>query len=153
VDREGRGLVRVLTRVLLVVFAIQALSFALWGLLTPRGLYDSYPGGGRHWINVLPPYNEHLIRDYAGALLGIGALLVWAFVTMDRRLVQAALVTLALASLPHAIYHLTTTDRFATADKVLTVGGLWLEVLVPAILLYAQRHPAEITGMRAHAPT
>jgi hypothetical protein len=55
---------------------------------------------------------------------------------MDRRLVQAACVGIFLGTLPHAIYHSTTTEALGTGDNVLSVGALYAQALLPLLLLY-----------------
>jgi hypothetical protein len=132
---------RTLTRVVLAISAVVSLELAAWGLLSPHGFYDNYPGGGRHWVIGYPPFNEHLTRDYAAAMLAVGVLAVWALVTMDRRLIQAALLMIGLATLPHAIFHSATSDQFPTAtDRAMSLGGLWLGTVFPlALLLYSIR--------------
>jgi len=47
---------------------------AAWILLAPKGFYDNFPGGSSHWVSALPPYNEHLERDFGAAGLGLAVL-------------------------------------------------------------------------------
>src|SRR3954447_18616771 len=86
---------------------------AVWILLAPKGFYDSFPSGPAHWVSALPPYNEHLERDFGAAGLGLAALAAMAAVWLDRRLVQATAVAFLVYSLPHLAYHLTTTDSYS----------------------------------------
>jgi hypothetical protein len=116
---------------LALVAAAQA-EIAIWGLLAPRSLFGEYPGGGHHWISALGPYNEHLIRDFAAAELGFAVLLLAAAVWFDRRLVLIAGTAFITATIPHFIYHLTTTSSFSTADNVASLGGFVLELALVA---------------------
>jgi hypothetical protein len=115
-----------------------------WILLAPRSFYDDFPGGGREWVSALPPYNEHLLRDYGAANLGFFVLLVAAAVLLERRLVQVALLAYAASAAPHLVYHLTTTESYSTSDDVLSLGSLALTVLLPLglLLLTRERAPA-----------
>jgi hypothetical protein len=108
---------------------------AAWILTAPRSFYDDFPGGGREWVSALPPYNEHLLRDYGAANLGFFVLLAAAAVLLERRLVQVALLAYAASALPHLIYHLTTTDAYSTSDDILSLGSLVLTSLLPLGLL------------------
>jgi hypothetical protein len=97
---------------------------AAWILIAPRGFYDTFPGGGTHWVSALPAF--------------------W----MERRVVQVAAISLFVAGLPHLAYHATTTGRYSTGDNVASLTGLALDVLVPLAILYlvsdhAQRDAAE----------
>ena len=105
-------------------------------LAAPRGFYDDFPLGPSAWVSALPPYNEHLIRDFGAAGLGLAVLAGLAAWWMDRRLVQAAAICLFLGSLPHALYHATTFESYSTVDNMLSFGGLALQTLLPLALLY-----------------
>jgi hypothetical protein len=133
-------------RIALIYLAITIGIVAVWILAAPRGFYDNFPGGGTHWVSALPPYNEHLERDFGAASLGIALLAGLAAYWMDKRVIQAAALTLLAAGLPHLIYHLTTTGHYSTGDNVASLIGLALDVVLPLGLLYlvsdgAQRAP------------
>jgi hypothetical protein len=129
-------------RVGLVLVAAAQLELAIWGLVAPHSLFDSYPGAGRHWISALGQYNEHLIRDFAAAELGFGVLLILAAVWFSRTLVLAAGIAFLAATVPHFIYHLTTTASFSTGDNIASLGGFVLEVVLVVIAMaVAARSP------------
>ena len=109
---------------------------AAWILIAPRGFYDTFPGGGTHWVSALPPYNEHLERDFGATGLGLAVLTALAAFWMERRVVQAAAIALFVAGVPHLAYHATTTDRYSTGDNIVSLSGLALDVLLPLALLY-----------------
>ena len=127
---------RGLIRFALLFMAVSIGWLAVWILVAPKGFYDTFPGGGTHWVSALPPYNEHLERDFGAFALGLTVLSVLAAVWMERRLVQAAAITLLVAGLPHLGYHLTTTGHYSTGDNIASLTGLVLYVLVPLALLY-----------------
>ena len=123
-------------RVALLYLAITSGFLAIWILVAPRDFYDTFPGGGAHWVSVLPPYNEHLERDFGATSLGIAVLSVLAAYWMDRRVVQATAAVWIAAGLPHLIYHATTTSHYSTGDNVASLFGLTLDVLLPLGILY-----------------
>ena len=100
-------------RFALIYMAIAMGSVALYILLAPRTFYDDFPGWAQ-WVSALPPYNEHLLRDFGSAGLGLAVLAALAGVWLDRRLVQAAAIVLFVGNLPHTIYHFTTTESYST---------------------------------------
>ena len=120
----------------LIYLAVTIGLVAAMILISPRGFYDDFPSGPSAWVSVLPPYNEHLLRDFGSAGLGLATLAGLAAWWMDRRLVQAAAISLFVGSLPHAIYHGTTLENYSTADNVLSFGGLVLQALLPLAILY-----------------
>jgi hypothetical protein len=123
-------------RVALIYLAVTIGWLAVWILIAPKGFYDNFPGGSTHWVSSLPPYNEHLERDFGAAALGLALLAALAALWMEKRVIQAAAVTLLAAGAPHLAYHLTTTEHYSTSDNVETLIGLALDVLLPLVLLY-----------------
>jgi hypothetical protein len=123
----------------LVVVAVTPAWVGLWAEIAPRSFYGSFPGAGRHWVAALGAYDEHLVRDVGALELGMLVLLVIAAITLERTLVQAALIAYACASLPHFVYHLTTLDRLPALDNAASLAGLALNVALPIGLLYAIR--------------
>jgi hypothetical protein len=134
-------------RIALIYLTVTIGFLAIWILVAPRGFYDNFPGGSAHWVSALPPYNEHLERDFGAASLGLALLAGLAAYWMDRRVIQAAALAMLAAGLPHLVYHLTTTEHYSTGDNVASLIGLALDVVLPLGLLYlvsdgAQRGPA-----------
>ncbi|HEY6654882.1 MAG TPA: hypothetical protein VI028_12210 [Solirubrobacterales bacterium] len=134
-------------RIALIYLTVTIGFLAIWILVAPRGFYDNFPGGSTHWVSALPPYNEHLERDFGAASLGLALLAGLAAYWMDRRVIQATALAMLAAGLPHLAYHLTTTGHYSTGDNVASLIGLALDVVLPLGLLYlvsdgAQRAPA-----------
>jgi hypothetical protein len=119
-----------LIRLGLVVLAIPSVVIAAWSLASPRGFYDDFPGLGRHWVSALPPFNEHLLRDFGATNLAIALVLLGAALYRERRLVQVAVVAFLAGAVPHFIYHLTTTDHYSTSDNIFSLGAFVLELVI-----------------------
>ncbi len=127
-----RGLIRFGLLYLTVTIGV----VGAWILIAPRGFYDTFPGGGVHWVSALPPYNEHLERDFGATSLALAVLAGLAALWMERRVIQAAAISLFVAGVPHLVYHLTTTGHYSTGDNVASITGLTLDALLPLALLY-----------------
>lgn len=112
---------------------VQAL-LGVYALICPTSFYEDFPFG-RGWVEALPAYNEHLVRDVGGLFLGIGLLLLVAAWWLDRRVAAISLVAYLAYSLPHAIYHFFNLEPYETADAVANVLTLGATVLVPLTLL------------------
>jgi hypothetical protein len=119
----------------IAVMAVTPALVGIWATISPRGFYDDFPGLGHAWVSAVGAYDEHLVRDVGALYLGSLVLLALAWVWLDRRLVQAALVSYAVAALPHLIYHCTALESFSTGDAVAEIGGLALNVVLPLGLL------------------
>jgi hypothetical protein len=127
---------RGLIRFALIYLVVTIGGLAVWILIAPKNFYDEFPGGSAHWVSALPPYNEHLERDFGAAALGLTVLAALAALWMERRVIQAAAISLVAAGIPHLAYHLTTTEDYSTGDNVASLTGLALDVLLPLALLY-----------------
>jgi hypothetical protein len=136
-DRFDRR--RRLIQIGLWYLAISSAYVAIWILIAPKNFYETFPTGPGEWVKALPPFNEHLERDFGAAGLGLAVLAVLAAVWMERRLVQATAIAFLAASLPHLIYHLTTTEHYSTSDNVQSLLGLAAPVIVSLGLLAATR--------------
>jgi hypothetical protein len=136
-----------LARAGLALVAVAQAEVGIWGLLAPRSFFDNFPGAGHQWVSVLPPYNEHLLRDYAAAELGFAVLLLAAVIWFERRLVLVAGATVLVATVPHFVYHLTTTDHFSTGNNVASLGAFVLElVAVAGAMVVASRERGVPSG-------
>jgi len=114
--------------------AIQLVN-GFWALLGPTSFYGSFPLG-RGWVEALPAYNEHLMRDVGGLFLATGLVLLAAAWTLERRLVLVAAASYLLFSVPHTIYHLFNLEPYATGDAIANVVTLAATVVLPAWLLF-----------------
>jgi hypothetical protein len=144
-------------RFALIYMAVAMGSVALYILLAPRTFYEDFPGWAQ-WVSALPPYNEHLLRDFGSAGLGLAVLAALAGLWLDRRLVQAAAIALLAGNLPHTIYHFTTTESYSASDNVASLGGLVLQCALPLLVLYLaggarQSGPAPAAATRSRTTT
>lgn len=124
-----------LVRLCLLLLALTPLFVGAGALFLPHTFYGDFPPGSHHWVDRLGPYNEHLLTDFGGALLGQAALLLLAAWWLERRLVVAALVASTIQSTAHFGYHLTTTGAYSTSDNVASLLGLVFSVALSAALL------------------
>jgi hypothetical protein len=139
-----------LARILLALTAAPLALVGLWATLAPRSFYDSFPGFGRHWVDVDGPYNEHLVRDVGHLELAVAFVLFAAVFLGGRRLLQVAAVAAIVTGLPHATYHALNRDGYETGDLIASVGGLVIGVVMPVIVLYLT-WPRDETGAEPSA--
>lgn len=123
----------------LLAIGIPVGVIGLWGLLAPRSWYEDFPSSGAGWIAALGPYNEHLSRDVGALFLAIAVLFGMAAASLDRRLVQAALIAALVFDVPHLVFHVANRGGLSTADNVANIGLLSLVVVVQAVLLALSR--------------
>ena len=128
------GASRPATRLVLGLLAVVQVVDGFYALLAPRSFYEDFPAG-RGWVEALPAYNEHLVRDVGSLFLATGVVLIAAAVWLDRRLVLVALVSYLVYSVPHLIYHLLNLEPFSTGDAIAEAVTLALTVIAPVWLL------------------
>lgn len=120
--------------VLYALGGVQLLN-GLWIEISPTSFYEDFPLG-RGWVEALPAYNEHLLRDVGGLFLATGLVLVVAGAWLERRVVALALVSYLLFSIPHTIYHLLNLEPYATGDAIGNAVTLVATVALPLYLLW-----------------
>ena len=105
-----------------------------WATFAPQSFYDSFPGGGRHWVAMDGPFNEHLVRDVGGLYLALLVLSVGVALRPAPGVVRlTGLVWLAF-SVPHLAYHTAHLGMFSRSDQVLNVVGLGGAVVLGLVL-------------------
>lgn len=133
-------------RVALALVGLIQGEVGVWGEVSPHAFYTSFPGFGHHWVAPMGAYDEHLIRDYAACELGFAALMVCAAIWFTRQVVLIAGAALLTGTLPHFIYHLTTTAMLSTSDNLASLGSFVIEMaLVAAAMAVAWTRPPERT--------
>jgi hypothetical protein len=124
----------------LLVLLLAALSIGLTATVVPRTFYDDFPFVAS-WVELLPPFNEHLVTDVGSLYLGFSVLFAWAAWTLDRTLVQAVSVAWLLAAGIHLLFHAGHLDNFSTGDAVAELVSLALLLVPPPLAVWgtAQR--------------
>ena len=114
---------------------VAAVTIGLTATVLPRTFYDDFPFLA-HWVELLPPYNEHLVTDVGGLYLGFAVLFAWAAWTVDRTLVRAVCVAWLLAATLHLIFHSGHLAGFGTADAVAEIVTLALLLVPPPVAIW-----------------
>lgn len=123
-------------RAALGVLLFAAVLIGLPATFAPSTFYDDFPFVS-HWVDLLPPYNEHLITDVGGLYLGFAVLFAWAAKTLERTLVQAVCVAWLLTATIHLIFHASHLEGFSTADGIAQTVSLVLLLVPPPIAIWA----------------
>lgn len=119
----------------LLVLFLAALTIGLTATVVPRTFYDDFPFLAR-WVELLPPYNEHLVTDVGGLYLGFAVLFAWAARTLERTLVQAVCVAWLLTATLHLFFHAGHLGNFGTADAIAEIASLALLLAPPPVAIW-----------------
>ena len=114
---------------------ISALVIGLTAAVLPRTFYDDFPFLA-HWVDLLPPYNEHLVTDVGGLYLGFAVMFAWAAWTLERTLVRAVCFAWLLAAALHLLFHAEHLASFGTTDAVAEIFTLALLLVPPPLAIW-----------------
>jgi len=123
-----------LRRMLLGVTVAIGLYVGLWAQLAPEAFYRSFPGFGRHWIDLDGPYNEHFIRDVGGLYLALGIASVAAILSRSAAPGRVIGLAWALFGVLHFGYHALHLPGGAI-DIVGNVASLGVSAVLGLVLV------------------
>ncbi|HYG96927.1 MAG TPA: hypothetical protein VD741_07440 [Solirubrobacterales bacterium] len=113
-----------------------ALSIGLTATFFPRTFYEDFPFVA-HWVDLLPPYNEHLVTDVGGLYLGFAVLFAWAAWSLERTLIRAVCSAWLLTAGLHLAFHAGHLEGFGTADAIAEIASLSLLLVPPPVAVWA----------------
>lgn len=125
-----------LVRLSLAFLFVSTLFTGLSAALAPHAFYDDFPFV-RHWVDLLPPYNEHLVTDVGELYLGFAVLFGWATCTLQPALVRPLCAAWLVPAVLHLGFHVAHLENFGTADAVAEVSALALTVVPAVVALWA----------------
>ncbi len=137
----------------LIFLAVSQGAAGLVQLFAPKFFYDDFPTSATPWVSLLPPYNEHLMRDVGALTLAYVLVLTAAAIWPEPKLVRVALAANLVFTVPHFVFHATHLDHYPTGSAVAQTALLAVAVLLPAALLVLSvRRPARTSAPRPPDP-
>ena len=120
-------------------------ALGFYALFFPRSFYEDFPLG-LNWVEALPAYSEHLVRDVGGLFLATAVILIAASIRLERRWVVVSLVAFLAFSLPHTVWHAFNLEPYSTGNAIANIVTLAVTVLLPlgvlALVAKESRAPA-----------
>jgi hypothetical protein len=135
-ERQWAGRSLALTRGALLLLVAYCLFIGLTAVVAPRTFFDDFPFLA-HWVERLPPYNEHLVSDVGGLYLGFAVVLGFAAWRPQRNLVVAACAGFLMVAVPHLLFHATHLAGFGTVDAIAELAALASLLIPPCVALWA----------------
>lgn len=127
-----------LVRGALLLLCGYCLFLGLVATFAPHTFFTDFPFLA-HWVERLPPYNEHLVTDVGGAYLGFAVVLGLAAWWLDRKLVIAACAGFLTVCLLHLLFHATHLEGFGGLEGAEELAALASLVIPPVVALWAGR--------------
>ncbi|HEU5486423.1 MAG TPA: hypothetical protein VFU98_16050 [Microlunatus sp.] len=122
--------------------ALSQLVIGGWALAAPAGFYATFPASGHAWVALLPPYNEHLVRDVGALSLALAVLLTAAAITADRLMVRVAAGAFSVYAVPHTLFHGLHLHGFTVVDAAAQMGGFLIQIVLVIITVLATIPPS-----------
>jgi hypothetical protein len=124
------------------------LFIGLTAAAAPHAFYTDFPFFA-HWVERLPPYNEHLVTDIGGLYCGFAVFLAWAAWKPEREIVLAASVAFLTVTIPHTIFHVFNLQGFGVVDGVAEIALLASLAVPPLIAIWAVSRGSELDSAGA----
>jgi hypothetical protein len=118
---------------LLVLTVFQALV-GIWALVFPGSFYNDFPA-----VALLPPFNEHLIRDVGALSLAFAFIFAVSASAMHYNMIRPILIGYEFFALPHFIFHTCHLHGFPVEDAIVQTVGLAIIAALPLALISLAR--------------
>jgi hypothetical protein len=142
------GMRRVVVRVSLAGLAAAQALVGGWAAAAPSGFYMRFPTRGHGWVALLPPYNEHLVRDVGTLSLALTVVLAVAAISCHRLLVRTAVTAFLVYAVPHTAFHGLHLDGFPARDARAQMAGFAIQLLLAGAAWTATMRQARPSGDR-----
>jgi hypothetical protein len=123
-------------RAALLLLCGYCLFLGLVAVAIPHTFFTDFPFLA-HWVERLPPYNEHLVTDVGGAYLGFAVILGLAAWRPERNLVVAACAGFLTVAVPHLLFHATHLRGFSGLEGAEELAALASLLIPPGLALWA----------------
>lgn len=121
--------------------AIGAITLIMgaWAFFFPAGFFNDFPVSGAAWVSTIGEYNEHLMRDFGSAEIGLGLTAIIVGARRSREGIVAVLLGAVVFGFLHLGYHMGTFGLFDTFSAVSQATALAAFIVIPLVLLWGLR--------------
>lgn len=127
-------------RVMVIGIGVAMSILGAWAFFFPQGFFDDFPIEGAHWVSTLGHFNDHLMRDFGSAQIGLGIAATLAAIKKSAVGIIAVMVGYVVFGVLHLGYHFTTFGVFPPGSAAAQAVALALFVVIPfAVLRDTQR--------------
>jgi hypothetical protein len=118
----------------LIALAVICTLVGAFAAAAPHAFYRHVIG-----IDMLGPYNQHLLTDVGGFYLGFALLFAWAARRPTTELTRAACAAFALVQALHFAYHAAHLDGFSAGEAIQQTVALAVLLVLPVGTLVVSR--------------
>lgn len=138
VPTQGRAVSRLIADTTVAIGAVTLLMGA-WAFFFPAGFFTDFPVSGADWVSTLGEYNEHLMRDFGSAEIGLGLAAIIVGTRRSREGIAAVLLGFVVFGVLHLGYHMGTFGLFDTLSAASQATALAAFIVIPLVLLWGLR--------------
>lgn len=110
---------------------LDQLVVGIWNAIWPESFYRNFPT-----VDLTPPFSEHYARDFGGATLGIGLILIIGFFSTKAHFVVPGTLGFLLYAVPHFFYHVANLEGATIGEAIaLTSANAFVVLLGISIIL------------------
>ncbi len=120
-------------------------SLGVWAFFFPNAFFDEFPVAGAHWVSTLGAFNEHLLRDYGSAQIGLGLAAVLVAMQKSSTGIAAVMSGYVVFGTLHLGYHFTTFGFFSSGSAAAQAFALATFITIPLAVIRAIRTRKENT--------
>ena len=120
-------------------------SLGVWAFFFPNAFFDDFPVAGAEWVSTLGSFNEHLLRDYGSAQIGLGVAAILMALQKSSTGISAVMTGYVSFGTLHLGYHFTTFGFFSAGSAVTQAVALATFIAIPVIVLTAIQTRRETT--------
>ncbi len=125
-----------LARYALLAVVVYCLFIGLSAYVVPHTFFTDFPFLA-HWVERLPPYNEHLVSDVGGLYLGFAVVLGVAAWRLERGLIVAACAGFLTVTALHLLFHITHMENIDALEGAEELAALASLAIPPCVALWA----------------
>jgi len=120
-----------------LVAGVATALLGAWAFFFPQSFFEDFPVEGAHWVSTLGRFNDHLMRDYGGAQVGLGIAAILVALRRSSMGIAAVMTGFIAFGTLHLGYHFTTFGLFAPGSAASQAIALTLFVVIPFAVLRA----------------
>lgn len=106
-----------------------------WAFVFPQSFFEDFPIDGAHWVSTLGHFNDHLVRDFGSAQIGLGIAAILVALKKSSAGISAVMVGYVAFGVLHLGYHFTTFGLFPSGSAAAQAVALALFVVIPFAVL------------------
>lgn len=122
-------------RAWVLALGVATATLGAWAFFFPQGFFDDFPVEGAYWVSTLGEFNDHLMRDFGAAEVGLGVAAILVALNESYPGIVAVMAGFVVFGVLHLGYHFTVFGLFPPFSAGSQAVALALFVAIPLMVL------------------